>query len=68
MTEMATKLGLDKVANTIAIGAYLGLKKIIALSTMEKAIEEVLARREKLIAINKRALEEGFFFTQKGTR
>lgn len=68
MTEMATKLGLDKVANTIAIGAYLGLKKIIALSTMEKAIEEVLARREKLIAINKRALEEGFFFVQKGAR
>ena len=68
MTEMATKLGLDKVANTIAIGAYLGLKKIIALSTMEKAIEEVLAHREKLITINKRALEEGFFFVQKGAR
>jgi 2-oxoglutarate ferredoxin oxidoreductase subunit gamma len=65
MTEMATKLGLDRVANTIAIGVYLGLKKIISLSTMEKAIEEVLAHREKLIAINKRALAEGFFFAQK---
>jgi hypothetical protein len=32
---------------------------------MEKAIEEVLAHREKLIVINKRALEEGFFFAQK---
>ncbi len=65
MTEMATKLGLDKVANTVAIGVYLGLKKIISLSSMERSIEEVLAHREKLIAINKRALEEGFFFAQK---
>ena len=65
MTEMATKLGLDKVANTVAIGVYLGKKKIIALSTMEKAIEEVLAHKDKLVAINKRALEEGFFFAQK---
>lgn len=65
MTEMANKLGLDKVANTIGIGVYLGLKKIIALSSMERSIEEVLAHREKLIAINKRALEDGFFFAQK---
>jgi 2-oxoglutarate ferredoxin oxidoreductase subunit gamma len=65
MTEMANKLGLDKVANTIGIGVYLGTKKIIALSSMERSIEEVLAHREKLIAINKRALEEGFFFAQK---
>lgn len=65
MTEMAAKLGLEKVANTIAIGAYLAKRKIISLATMEKAIEEVLAHREKLIAINKRALEEGFFAAQK---
>ena len=68
MTEMANKLGLDKVANTIGIGVYLGLKKIIAMSTMERSIEEVLSHREKLIAVNKRALEEGFFFAQKGER
>lgn len=65
MTEMAARLGLDKVANTVAIGAYLARKKIIALSTMERAIEEVLAHREKLIALNKRALEEGYFWAQK---
>ncbi len=65
LTEMANKLGLDKVANTIAMGAYLGLKKIISLSTMEHSIEEVLQSKPKLITINKRALEEGFFFVQK---
>ena len=67
MTEMGTKLGLDKVANTIAIGAYLAKRKIISLSTMEKSIEEVLAHREKLIALNKKALEEGFFWAQKNS-
>lgn len=67
-TEMASKLGLEKVANTIAIGVYLANKKIISLKTMEKSIEEVLAHREKLIAINKRALEDGFFWAQRGGR
>jgi 2-oxoglutarate ferredoxin oxidoreductase subunit gamma len=65
VTEIAHHIGLNRVANTVMIGVYLGLKKMIALSTMEKAIEEVLAHREKLIVINKRALEEGFFFAQK---
>ncbi|HAJ57638.1 MAG TPA: 2-oxoacid:ferredoxin oxidoreductase subunit gamma [Candidatus Omnitrophica bacterium] len=65
LTEMASKLGLEKVANTIAIGVYLANKKIISLKTMERSIEEVLAHREKLIAINKRALEDGFFWAQK---
>ncbi len=64
LTEMAIKMGFDKVANTIAVGAYLGLKKIISLSSMERSIEEVLQDKPKLIAINKRALEEGFFFGQ----
>jgi 2-oxoglutarate ferredoxin oxidoreductase subunit gamma len=68
VTQMARKIGLDKVANTVMIGLYLALKKTIALSTMEKAIEEVLAHREKLIAINKKALEEGFFYAQKLTK
>jgi len=65
MTEMASKLGLERVANTIAIGAYLAKKKIISMATMEKSIEEVLAHKEKLIALNKKALEEGFFRAQK---
>jgi 2-oxoglutarate ferredoxin oxidoreductase subunit gamma len=67
MTETAARLGLERVANTVGIGAYLGLRKIISLATMEKAIEEVLAHREKLIAVNKRALEEGFFWAQKNS-
>ena len=65
LTEMANNLGLDKVANTIGVGVYLGLRKIISLSSMERSIEEVLQSKPKLIAINKRALEEGFFFAQK---
>ncbi len=65
MTEMATKLGLERAANTIAIGAYLAKKKIISLAIMEKCIEEVLVNKQKLIAVNKKALEEGFFFARK---
>lgn len=65
LTELAVKLGMERVANTIAIGVYLAKTRIISVSTMEKAIEEILAYKEKLIDINKRALEEGFFWAQK---
>lgn len=65
VTETANRLGLATVANTVAVGVYLGLKKIIALSTMESAIDEVLSHKPKLVSINKRALEEGFFYAQK---
>lgn len=68
LTEMAVKVGFEKVANTIAIGVYLAAKKIIAVATMEKSIEEILADKKKLIDINKRALEEGFFWVQKHLR
>ncbi|MFH0877733.1 MAG: 2-oxoacid:acceptor oxidoreductase family protein [Candidatus Omnitrophota bacterium] len=65
MTEMAVKLGSDKVANTVAIGAYLARRKIISFGTMREAIQEVLAYRESLIAVNLRALEEGYFSAKK---
>lgn len=65
VTDMAARLGMEKVANTVAIGIYLAKRKIISLKTMERSIEEVLRHREKLIAVNKRALEEGFFWAQK---
>jgi 2-oxoglutarate ferredoxin oxidoreductase subunit gamma len=65
LTQMARDLGLEKVANTAAIGVYLGLKKIIALTTMEQSIEEVLAHRPNLIDINKKALEEGYFWAKR---
>lgn len=62
LTDMAVSLKNEKVANTIAIGVFLALKKIISLSTMEKAIEEVLSHKPALINVNKKALEEGFFY------
>ncbi len=65
LTEMAVKLGLEKVANTIAIGVYLARKKLITVAAMEKSIEEILADKKNLVDVNKRALEEGFFWVQK---
>lgn len=65
LTEMAVKIGMERVANTVAIGIYLAAKKTITVSTMERSIEEILAQKEKLIDMNKRALEEGFFWAQK---
>jgi 2-oxoglutarate ferredoxin oxidoreductase subunit gamma len=59
-TDMAVKLGFEKAANTIAVGAYLSKNPIVPLAVMERCIEEILAYKEHLIQINMRALAEGF--------
>lgn len=59
-TDMATQLGNIKVTNMVALGAYLGKKKIISPTTVVKVIEEIApADKRHLIEINKQALFAG---------
>ncbi|NLW56787.1 MAG: 2-oxoacid:ferredoxin oxidoreductase subunit gamma [Firmicutes bacterium] len=58
--EIASELGNNKVANMVALGAFIGLTKVITLSSAVKALEHVLpARHHKLIPLNVAALEKG---------
>lgn len=59
-TDIALKLGNVRIANIVALGCYLANKKIIAIKSAFKAIEEIAPSEKKhLIEINKKALEEG---------
>ena len=59
-TELAIKLGNVKVANMIALGAYVAKRNILSRENVIEAIEEVAPPEKKnLIEINKQAISEG---------
>ena len=59
-TETAIGLGDIKVANVIALGAYIKKRKILNKQAVFSAIEEIApAEKRNLIQINKQAIEKG---------
>lgn len=63
-TEIAANLGNIRVANIVVLGAFLSVKKIVKLESVEKVISDIAPEDKKgLIAINQRALREGVKLT-----
>ncbi|UCD55719.1 MAG: 2-oxoacid:acceptor oxidoreductase family protein [Candidatus Omnitrophota bacterium] len=60
LTRIASELGNVKVANMIAIGAFIGLRKILSLKDIQEALDKVLPSKKDLISINKKAIELGY--------
>jgi 2-oxoglutarate ferredoxin oxidoreductase subunit gamma len=59
-TELAAKLGNIRVANMIALGAYITKREIFSKQGVFDAIEAIApAEKKDLVAINKQAIEEG---------
>ncbi|MFH0935843.1 MAG: 2-oxoacid:acceptor oxidoreductase family protein [Candidatus Omnitrophota bacterium] len=59
-TELAMKLGNIKVANMVALGAFLSQRSIFNLKDIFGVISDIAPEGKRgLIEINKRALEEG---------
>jgi 2-oxoglutarate ferredoxin oxidoreductase subunit gamma len=59
-TDIALKLGNIKVANMVALGAYLAQKKIVCPDTVLRVFQDIAPQGKKeLIEINIKALEEG---------
>lgn len=59
-TETAAKMGSIKIANMVALGAYIAKRQILSKQTVFDAIEEIApAEKKDLIQINKQAIEEG---------
>lgn len=59
-TEIAQELGNVKTANMIALGCFLGIKKIVDIKSVIDTIEEIAPSDKKgLIEINKQALFKG---------
>ena len=63
--DLAQELGNVKIGNMVALGAFLGLKKVLTLSSIEKALAQVLPeRRHHLIPLNNSALRKGWALTE----
>lgn len=59
-TRLAEELGNKKIANVILVGAYIKERSAIKIETAINVLSKVLKGKEKLIEINKQALESGY--------
>jgi len=67
--EIAVQLGNAKVANMVALGAYLGRRGHLTADAAADALPDVLAERyHKTLPINTEALRRGAQFAQKHGR
>ena len=57
--DIAKDLGSVKVANIVALGAFVARSKIIEFETIRSCVKETFSSREKLIPINIAALDAG---------
>ena len=59
--EIAQKLGMDRIANLVALGAFIKLTGAVTLASVEDAMKKVYKRaKPEMLALNKKALEAGF--------
>ena len=66
-TGTAVKLGNIRVANVVALGSYLALKKTVSTAEMERIIEAAApADKKRLVAINLAALRAGMELVKHG--
>ncbi len=58
--DIASELGDVRVANMVALGAYLGMKRVVSPETVLEALKKVLPeRRHSLIPLNRQAIARG---------
>lgn len=57
---MAEKLGNLKCANMVMLGAFTRKSNLVSLSTLIKGLEETLKSKKNLIALNVKALTNGY--------
>jgi 2-oxoglutarate ferredoxin oxidoreductase subunit gamma len=57
--ELARDVGNVKAANIIALSAFVERSQFLRFDALKTAVQDEFARREKLIPINMKAMEEG---------
>ncbi|MBL7157515.1 MAG: 2-oxoacid:acceptor oxidoreductase family protein [Candidatus Omnitrophica bacterium] len=65
LTRLATELGNVKVANMIAVGAFIRLKSIFSLENAMEALNRVLPSKENIVNLNKKAVKLGYDFVSE---
>jgi 2-oxoglutarate ferredoxin oxidoreductase subunit gamma len=62
INEIATRVGNPRTVNMVALGAYLKATHVVPLDVVKRVMAEAMrdGGKEKLIAINEKALDEGY--------
>jgi len=60
LTRLASELGNIKVANMIAVGAFIRIRAIFSLKDVLEELKNALPSKADLVAINKKALKTGY--------
>lgn len=60
LTGLASELGDVRVANMIAIGAFVKLKKIFSVKIVLEELERMLAAKKDTLSLNKKAIGLGY--------
>ncbi|MCX5994746.1 MAG: 2-oxoacid:acceptor oxidoreductase family protein [Chloroflexi bacterium] len=58
--EIAEKLGSPKSANMVMLGAFIRKSNLVSIYTVIEELKNTLKKKEKLIAINEKALMAGY--------
>ncbi|HSV96236.1 MAG TPA: 2-oxoacid:acceptor oxidoreductase family protein [Spirochaetota bacterium] len=58
--EIARKIGSDRSANMVMLGAFIKLTNALKVDSIYKSVEYMLGERKKLVEITNRAVEEGY--------
>ena len=59
VTEMALEMGNAKVLNVIMLGVYVGYTEVVPPEVVWSTIEHKMAKKPKLLPLNKEAFEKG---------
>lgn len=67
-TNVADRLGNTRVANMVALGAFLAMRNAVEMQTVLAAVQEMLpAYRQHLVEVNRQALLEGKAYVDSHT-
>ena len=58
--RIAEKLGSARSANMVMLGAFTKKSNLVSLSSIVEALENTLKKKQKLMEINKKALQAGY--------
>ena len=57
---IAEKLGSPKSANIVMLGAFIKKSGLVSLNSVTDALKSTLGKKQKLVAINEKALKAGY--------
>lgn len=63
--DVAIKAGNPKVANMVMLAAFVAATEIVSFDTLDRMLEQKMGSKKEMMAVNRRAFEEGRKLTGK---